>query len=166
MKNIIIVSFSFFLILSSCKNKVKLVTINENISSQKKIDSDLKTTDNPNIKNNTRDNNISISMDTINSNLIYTLNIKNKLCLKSETILKHPLDESIFHNLELDGNTIFYEYESARPVYYKTIYINKLLETIDSIETGKFDMEKSDYDIEIKKSDINICNQKLDKILD
>ncbi|AIY14634.1 hypothetical protein [Cellulophaga baltica] len=166
MKNIIIVSFYFFLILSSCKMKNNhSEEINENINNQKELDSLTKITEDTNRKSYQKKNSISISIDTINSNIIYILNLKNKLCSQSETILTHTLIESNFHNLELEGNNIFYEYESVRPVYYKIIYFNDSLEIIDSIETGNFNMEKSDYDIKIEKKRINVCDQKIDLIL-
>lgn len=161
MKNIITISFSILFFFISCKtrNSSKNNVVEIKVEEQKNASEAIT---NKKTKEVVK---ISITKDTLESYLIYTLKIKNSLCSRKYTILKHPLKESLFHNLELDDNNLFYEYESARPVYYKTIYFDETLQTIDSIEIGNFNQEKSDYDIKIDKTIINVCNQKLDKLL-
>lgn len=98
-------------------------------------------------------------------NILY---IKNDLCEYQDTILKTPIDEVNFHHFEIlredNFNTLFYEYSSVRPMFYKTIYFNKNNTKIDSLKKGSFNIETSDFNSTSLKIDKSICEDKIEEL--
>jgi hypothetical protein len=114
-------------------------------------------------------NKFSIEVDTLNGHINYSINIANENCIKNNIIASIPINEGIHHLLEIYNEKhqyeLFYEYTSVRPVYNKTMYIDKNSLKIDSIVKGFFNFEKIDYDFEKILSDKDICNYNFKKFI-